>query len=91
MATPKSVRIRSYDVGFGDCFLLTFEYSAADRRHVLIDFGSFPKPKRKHAGDMKAIAAHIAQECGTDLRAVVATHRHADHVSGFARNKAGNG
>ncbi|HEX9670526.1 MAG TPA: MBL fold metallo-hydrolase [Thermoanaerobaculia bacterium] len=91
MATPKSVRIRSYDVGFGDCFLLTFDYSPTDRRHVLIDFGSFPKPKRKNAGDMTAIAGHIAQECGKDLRAVVATHRHADHVSGFARKKGGNG
>lgn len=91
MAIPKSVRIRSYDVGFGDCFLLTFNYSPEDRRHVLIDFGSFPKPKRKDAGDMAAIAEHIAKECGKDLRAVVATHRHADHINGFARQKGGNG
>ena len=44
-----------YNVGFGDCFLVSFVYSATDTRHVLIDFGSFPKPKRKNAGNMVAI------------------------------------
>ena len=40
MATqPTSVEIRTYQVGFGDCFLLSFLYAKA-RRHVLIDFGS---------------------------------------------------
>ena len=80
---PTMLRIRSYDVGFGDCFLLTFSYPQSDR-HVLIDFGSFPKPKRKSAGDMVAIAQHIAATCGNELTAVVATHRHADHINGFA-------
>src|SRR4051812_11325818 len=91
MASPTSVRIRNYDVGFGDCFLLTFGYAGNVRRHVLIDFGSHPAPKRKNAGDMPAIAAHIAKECGKDLKAVVATHRHADHISGFTTKKGGAG
>ena len=78
-ASPKSVRIRSYNVGFGDCFLLTFAY-ATKEKHVLIDFGSFPKP----AGvSMVKIAEHIEKTCtGGDL-AIVATHRHADHINGF--------
>lgn len=88
--TPKSVRIRAYDVGFGDCFLLTFVYPSAER-HVLIDFGSFPKPKRKSAGNMPAIARHIQATCRGKLAAVVATHRHADHINGFATNKKGDG
>ena len=47
MATkaPTSVEIRSYQVGFGDCYLLSFIYGAKDRRHVLIDFGSTGLPK----------------------------------------------
>jgi hypothetical protein len=89
-ATPTQVTIRAYDVGFGDCFLLTFFYPASER-HVLIDFGSFPAPKRKTAGKKDAIAAHIAKTCGNDLTAVVATHRHADHINGFATKKDGKG
>jgi len=37
--TPKSLTIRTYQVGFGDCFLLSFEYPT-EKKHVLIDFGS---------------------------------------------------
>jgi hypothetical protein len=28
-AAPTQVRVRSYNVGFGDCFLLTFSYARA--------------------------------------------------------------
>ena len=44
---PTSVTIRSYQVGFGDCFLVSFNYGEdgkAERRHVLIDFGSTGLP-----------------------------------------------
>ena len=37
--SPRGVSIRTYNVGFGDCFLLSFDYGGAER-HVLIDFGS---------------------------------------------------
>ncbi len=87
---PSSVRIRAYDVGFGDCLLLSFRYPARER-HVLVDFGSHPKPRRKAAGDLAAIAAHIKRTCGGELTAVVATHRHADHINGFATTRKGDG
>src|SRR5215813_12013562 len=37
-----TVRVRMYQVGFGDCFLLSFEYAgqAEPARHILIDFGT---------------------------------------------------
>ena len=86
-AKPKSVRIRAYNVGFGDCFLLTFAY-ATKEKHVLIDFGSFPKP----AGvNMVKIAEHIEQTCSGGDLAVVATHRHADHINGFTTADNGKG
>lgn len=84
---PTGVTIRAYDVGFGDCFLLTFHY-AAENRSVLIDFGS--TGLRENAGPkrMEKIATDIEQfvttNCGGQLHGVVATHRHKDHVSGFS-------
>ena len=90
---PTSLSIRSYDVGFGDCFLLTFHYPNRDR-HVLIDFGSMETPTGKivngkpiTSGYLKAIANEIAKDCGGTLDIVVATHRHQDHISGFTRSK----
>jgi hypothetical protein len=93
MATqPKEVEIRSFQVGIGDCFLLSFIYSATDKRHVLIDFGTTGLPNKvKPSAHMPGIAQAIADVVGTaGLTAVVATHRHADHISGFATD-GGNG
>ncbi|HEY8509219.1 MAG TPA: hypothetical protein VIL32_12720, partial [Steroidobacteraceae bacterium] len=90
---PKKVTIRTYDVGFGDCFLLTFHYPSSER-HVLVDFGSMSLPKEKTITRryMEHIAQQIAADCKGKLHAVVATHRHRDHVSGFAmKNGKGPG
>jgi hypothetical protein len=91
-ATPSGpVTIRMYNVGFGDCFLMTIPYSAADggARHVLVDFGSFPSPKGAPKGFQTTIARDIAQRCQGGRLVVVATHRHKDHISGFATNAKG--
>lgn len=82
---PKSVEIRAYQVGFGDCFLVSFVYTQNDKRHVLIDFGTTGLPKkRKPSVHMPLVAQDIEKVCnGAGLTAVVATHRHADHISGF--------
>ena len=91
MATTKPSgppTIRMYNVGFGDCFLLTVPYASGDR-HVLIDFGSFPKPKGAPKSYMETIARDIATRCQGGKLAVVATHRHADHINGFMTNGDG--
>jgi hypothetical protein len=87
---PTSVEVRAYQVGFGDCFLLSFLYGKTDRRHVLIDFGTTelpahgrPRTPAKASDFMPKIAEDIRAVCGQDPLAVVATHRHADHISGF--------
>ena len=75
--------LRSYQVGFGDCFLLTFHYGRGCR-HVLIDFGSTGRPKDAPKDLMLRVARDIQEHCAGKLHVVVATHRHQDHVSGFA-------
>jgi len=77
---PSSVKVRMYNVGFGDCFLLSFYYKKpmADQ-HILIDFGTVGGK-----ANMKAVANDIKKECGEKLYAVVATHRHRDHIGGFS-------
>ena len=83
-AAPEKVRVRSYNVGFGDCFLLTFFYAKDDSRSVLIDFGSTKKADDGPKGGMLEIAERIREDCGGKLHTLVATHRHTDHISGFA-------
>lgn len=88
---PTQVTVRTYDVGFGDCLLLTFHYAARDR-HLLIDFGTMrlPEGKTVASGYIDRIAQQIKSDCGGKLDLVVATHRHQDHISGFSR-KNGRG
>ena len=101
MATtqPTEVQIRSYQVGFGDCFLLSFIYSARMARHILIDFGTTELPSKstkapKPSTYMPMVAEDIKRVCGGEkgrLTAVVATHRHADHISGFGLEEGKTG
>lgn len=85
---PRSLTLRSYQVGFGDCFLLSFHYSGKiGDRHVLIDFGSTGQKKSIGENLMLRVAQDIKKQCGGKLHAVVAAHRHKDHISGFATNK----
>jgi len=87
---PTAVTIFTYQVGFGDCFLLRFAYPDQPR-HVLIDFGTTGLPPGTAANQLKMIADDISSKCNGKLDAVVATHRHQDHISGFARAANGKG
>jgi beta-lactamase superfamily II metal-dependent hydrolase len=71
------LRIRMYSIGFGDCFLLTFP----GEKHVLIDCGVHMHSKLKRTTE---VVEHIREVTDGKLAAVVATHAHADHISGFA-------
>jgi hypothetical protein len=88
---PKSVTIRTYQVGFGDCFLVSFQYGPKSEKHILVDFGSTGFPKGVPKTRMMDIALDIKKRTGGKLHAVVATHRHRDHISGFATAKGGKG
>ncbi len=75
------LRVRMYRVGFGDFFLLTVPTKTGPE-HILIDCGV-------HAGDiksMKACVQDLIKQTDRKLALVIATHYHADHLSGFASN-----
>jgi hypothetical protein len=75
------VRVRMYRQGLGDCFLLTFG-ADADVRHVLIDCGTLGATT--NGNTMETVVGHIRQTTGGHLHAMVATHEHKDHLSGFS-------
>jgi hypothetical protein len=83
--SPVRIDFRAYNVGFGDCLLLSFTYPAPidgrAERHVLIDFGS---TKAARGGPSLAdVAALIEADTHGKLDVVVLTHRHRDHLAGF--------
>ncbi len=98
MATPPiEATIYAYQVGFGDCILVRFRYASGTLRHMLIDFGTTGLPEHAARTQMLTIAQDIAVkvregDARRRLDVLVATHRHADHISGFATNEgAGSG
>ena len=83
-AAPKwRVRIRMYRKWLGDCFLLSFRHGSK-LSHILIDCGALSGTPGGKAM-MNEAAQHILDEVKDSggLGALVVTHEHWDHVSGF--------
>jgi hypothetical protein len=83
----RTIRIRMYRVGFGDCFLLSLPLAKGNEkakgyRHILIDCGVHGTGD---IGTMADVVKDIAAETGLQLAAVIATHAHQDHISGFGK------
>ena len=81
----KTIRVRMYRIGFGDCFLVSFPLSQSKKgddthAHVLIDCGVHPSGR---IGTMEAVVDNIAEVTDRKLSIVIASHAHADHISGF--------
>jgi beta-lactamase superfamily II metal-dependent hydrolase len=74
-----TIRVRMYRVGFGDCFLVTIP-DGATKKHILFDCGVHSQSEFK--GIRESVLA-IEEETKGQLAIVVATHAHADHISGF--------
>ena len=83
---PARVRVRMYQVGFGDCIMVSVEYDEPDAegrtaRHILFDYGSTRLPKG--SSPLEGVADLIAEHTGGRLDVLVVTHRHKDHLSGL--------
>lgn len=85
---PDRVSVRMYHVGFGDAFLVTVRRAGATWR-MLVDCGVHRSGQARPIAEVvKTIIADLAAEAGEGpprLDVVVATHHHADHISGYAR------
>jgi beta-lactamase superfamily II metal-dependent hydrolase len=80
----RAIAIRMYNVGFGDCFLIRLPSPDRDRK-ILIDCGvhpSGPGPREIRAV-VEQIASDVMEDGRPEIDVVIASHRHADHVSGF--------
>lgn len=79
-----AIRIRMYRVGFGDCFLLSLpvgDEGNGQFKHFVIDCGVHAKG---NIGKINDAVDDIAVETGGKIAAVIATHSHQDHISGFS-------
>jgi beta-lactamase superfamily II metal-dependent hydrolase len=74
-----------YNVGFGDCILVTVSQPDAPWR-MLVDCGVHPSGVSSHsiASVVEAIITDVTTNGTPHIDLVIATHRHRDHVSGFA-------
>jgi beta-lactamase superfamily II metal-dependent hydrolase len=84
-----TIRVRMYNVGFGDCFLLTLPNSYT----ILVDAGFHSQGKGEFGGNELAQqilddVTDIKGEARIDL--VIATHRHQDHIYAFNSDKWAN-
>jgi beta-lactamase superfamily II metal-dependent hydrolase len=80
-----SVRVRMYDVGFGDGFVIFFP-DGTRTRTLLLDCGSIASGA---LGSIETVANRMVDDIELEtgsrrIDVVVASHRHRDHVSGFA-------
>jgi hypothetical protein len=80
-ASVYRVKIRMYRQGIGDSFLLSFP-QGEQTRHLLIDCGVLVGTPDGTAW-IQNIAKDVAKETNSKLDAVVGTHPHWDHLSGF--------
>ena len=79
-AAPRSLRVRMYRVGFGDCFLLSH---LGDRPwHILVDCGVHV---RGDINMLEAAVRDVKAESDGRLAAIIVSHAHEDHIAGFGR------
>lgn len=83
MEAPESgVRLRMYNTGFGDCFLLAFKKQDGKPFYMMIDCGVHGQYKGGSNQIRKAVK-EINKATGGHLDLIAVTHEHSDHVSGF--------
>jgi hypothetical protein len=84
------ITIRMYNVGFGDCFMVTIPTGAARPLRMLFDCGTISAAPGVGIDKVIEQVRKDATDPGEDhphIDVVVGTHRHRDHVSGFGKDE----
>jgi hypothetical protein len=81
---PDELIVRMYRQGLGDCFLLALPAKKSQTKYVLIDCGVH---KRQTDGPARLaqVMDDLVVSTSASIDVVVATHEHADHLSGFVQ------
>jgi hypothetical protein len=76
--------VRMYRQGLGDCFLLAVPAGRSATKYLLVDCGVH---KRQTGGPARLaqVLKSLVGSTGSHIDVVVATHEHADHLSGFVQ------
>jgi beta-lactamase superfamily II metal-dependent hydrolase len=88
-----ALRVRAYDVRFGDAILVSVpdesEAGEPRLRHLLIDVGNVLSGEGGDDAPLLAALADVVQETGGDpVDLYVMTHEHLDHVQGLLHGSA---
>lgn len=81
-AAPPGVKMHLYCHGLGDCMLLELDRPGGDPYRILIDCGIHTSASGGTA-KIRAVVEDLAALTGSKLDAIVGTHEHWDHISGF--------
>jgi hypothetical protein len=80
------IRVRMYRVGFGDFFLVSVLGGDGKPVHFIVDCGVFKGTTQTgDIGSIEAAVGDMARTTGGQVALIIMTHRHADHIAGFAR------
>lgn len=81
----REVIVRMYRQGLGDCFLLALPTAnPTEPRYLLIDCGVHSR-ETEGTARLAQVMENLVTATGSHLDIVVATHEHADHLSGFVQ------
>ncbi len=81
---PTEIVVRMYRQGLGDCFLLAVPVKKGKAKYILIDCGVHAR-QTDGPSRLAQVLEHVAASTGSHVDVVVATHEHADHLSGFVQ------
>jgi metallo-beta-lactamase superfamily protein len=87
LTQPNELIVRMYRQGLGDCFLLALPGRNGATKYVLIDCGVHARETDGPAR-LAQVLDHLIAATGPHIDVVVATHEHADHLSGFVQKNS---
>jgi len=87
LAQPNELIVRMYRQGLGDCFLLALPARNGATKYVLVDCGVHARETDGPAR-LAQVLDHLIAATGPHIDVVVATHEHADHLSGFVQKNS---